>query len=169
METIIPTLYKYYKENYTILFLKADGTPLPLYKSQTNVKGWAKQGIIGKYYTADKNRYASFDNNYVCAFDVDEETLRYEPWTGSTNDFKKNLDAFLYGGEFKYPSGIRDSQGRDGYKYTNGFITTYLNSKFKEMLGEYSYSIKTEDEIEGLENELTKGKKKRVIIYQLQR
>ncbi len=169
LETIIPTLYKYYKENYTILFLKADGSPLPLYNSQTNIKGWAQKGIIGKYYTADKNRYESFDNNSVCSFDVDEETLRYEPWTGSTNDFKKNLDAFLYGGEFKYPSGITDSQGRDGYKYTKGFISTYLNSKFKEMLGEYNYSLTTEEENSELENELTKGKKKRVIIYQLQR
>lgn len=170
LETIIPTLYKYYKENYTVLFLNVDGKPLPLYKSQTNVKGWAQPGIIGKYYTADKNRYASFDNNSVCSFDVDEETLRYEPWTGSTDNFKKNLDAFLYGGEFKYPSGIPDSQNRYGYTYPkDGFVGTYSKRKFKEMLGEYNYSLKTEDEIEGLENELTKGKKKRVIIYQLQR
>lgn len=163
LETIIPTLYKYYKENYTILFLKADGTPLPLYKSKTNVKGWAKQGIIGKYY---ENK---LDSNSVCTFDVDEETLRYEPWTGSTNNFKKNLDAFLYGGEFKYPSGITDSEGESGYTYS-GFVKDYSNKKFKEMLGEYNYSLTTEEEetLE-LENELTKGKKKRVIIYQLQR
>ena len=25
LETIIPTLYKYYKENYTVIFLKSDG------------------------------------------------------------------------------------------------------------------------------------------------
>ena len=170
LETIIPTLYKYYKENYTVLFLNVDKKPLPLYKSQTNVKGWAKSGVIGKYYTADQNRYSSFDNNYVCSFDVDEETLRYEPWTGSANNFKKNLDAFLYGGKFKYPSGIIDSEGRDSYNYpTGGFIGTYLNSKFKEMLGEYNYSFTTEEETLELENEITKGKKKRVIIYQLQR
>ena len=35
LETIIPTLYKYYKENYTVLFLDKGGTPLNLYKSQT--------------------------------------------------------------------------------------------------------------------------------------
>lgn len=170
LETIIPTLYKYYKENYTVLFLKEDGTPLNLYKSQTNIKGWAQQGIVGKYYTSDKNKYNSFDNNAVCSFDVDEETLRSEPWTGAVNDFRKNLDAFLYGGEFKYPSGIIDSEGRDGYNYpTGGFIGTYLNSKFKEMLGEYNYSLTTEGETLDLENELIKGKKKRVIIYQLQR
>lgn len=170
LETIIPTLYKYYKENYTILFLDEYGRPLPLYKSQTNVEGWAQQGIIGKYYITDKNRYDSFDNNSVCTFDVDEETLRYEPWTGSTNNFKKHLDAFLYGGEFKYPSGISDSENRTGYKYEEGFVKKYSNRKFKEMLGEYNYSLTTaEEENLELENELTKGKKKRVIIYQLQR
>ena len=30
LETIIPTLYKYYKENYTVIFLDTDGTPLEL-------------------------------------------------------------------------------------------------------------------------------------------
>lgn len=33
LETVIPTLYKYYKENYTVLFLdkeRADGTSEPL-------------------------------------------------------------------------------------------------------------------------------------------
>lgn len=160
LETIIPTLYKYYKENYTILFLKADGTPLTLYKSQTNIKGWAKEGIIGKYYSNKS------DKNGVCSFDVEEETLRYEPWTGSTTDFKNNLDAFLYGGVFKYPSGVTDSEGKDGYYY-EGFIKKYKNKRFKEMLGEYYYNLETEEDLK-VENELTKGKKKRVIIYQLQ-
>ena len=34
LETIIPTLYKYYKENYTVIFLDSDGSPLTLYESE---------------------------------------------------------------------------------------------------------------------------------------
>ena len=32
LETIIPTLYRAYKENFTIYFYRSDGTPLVLYK-----------------------------------------------------------------------------------------------------------------------------------------
>lgn len=162
LETIIPTLYKYYKENYTVLFLDEDGDPLPLYYSQTDRDLWGsvsdpQTGIIGKYY--DDNN----DNNCVCAFDVDDETIRHEPWTGTPLDFKKNLDAFLEGKTFNYPSGA------DSYKYgekrqLGGFIDRVTSNKwkFKETLGEYTYNIPGADR-----NELLKERKKRVIIYQL--
>ncbi len=42
LETIIPTLYKYYKENYTVIFLESDGrTPLTIYESQMNPDLWS--------------------------------------------------------------------------------------------------------------------------------
>ncbi len=96
IETIIPTLYKYYKENYTVIFLKEDGTPLGLYKSVTDRNLWGNgvddsTGNIGKYYSSNS------DNEKVCSFDVDEELTRHEPWTGTTEDYKNNLDAFLKG------------------------------------------------------------------------
>ena len=59
LETIIPTLYKYYKENYTVLFLDKGGTPLNLYKSQTNRSLWSEKGSIGKYYTTDEDKYTT--------------------------------------------------------------------------------------------------------------
>jgi len=187
LETIIPTLYKYYRENYTVLFLDQYGQPLDLYESQTNRKLWGSgpdsenvnknAGIIAKYYTNDVNNYTGYrknwDNMYdrkpVCSFDVDEETIRHEPWTGSMSDFNKNLDAFLYGGTFYYPSGATDNEGnRLAYKY-KGFIDEYSDKKFKETLGEYSYNVTTLDnEEEESDNALLKNKKKRVIIYQLQ-
>ena len=40
LETIIPTLYKYYKENYTVIFLNPDGTPMEIYSTNTNVDLW---------------------------------------------------------------------------------------------------------------------------------
>ncbi len=164
LENIIPTLYKYYKENYTVLFLRENGEPLNLYESQMNRKLWTDVNsdlkVIGKYYKNNSN------NNPVCAFDVDEETIRHEPWVGTPSDYKENLDAFLYGGSFKYKSGGVDANGKDGYTYTKGFIERFSDKKFKETLGEYYYSLSTD--VEGNTNELLKNRKKRVIIYQLQ-
>lgn len=178
LETVIPTLYKYYKENYTVLFLNENGNPLPLYNSQTDRSLWGsgedpQVGIIGKYYTNNENNYSSYDTKSVCSFDVEEETLRHEPWTGKPLDFKINLDQFLQGGYFTYPSGGTDKYGNKGYDYSKnprstyrGFMKEYEGRQFKEMLGEYTYNVDTttEDYNAGLQ----KNRKKRVIIYQLQ-
>lgn len=164
LETIIPTLYKYYKENYTVLFLDEKGSPLNLYESQTNRTLWSQKGAIGKYHTTKENEYETNDLKSVCAFDVDDETIRHEPWTGSLSDYKENIDAFLNGGFFKYRSDGTDENGKTGYDYKPGFIEKYSKRKFKETLGEYKYNLKNNEN-----NNLLKNRKKRVIIYQLQK
>lgn len=84
---------------------------------------------------------------------MDEETKRHEPWTGSSEYYRKNLDAFLSGGEFEAPSG-------NGMKYSySNFMEQYGNKKFIENLGEYEYDVDQAG--------ITKNKKKRVIIYTL--
>lgn len=178
LETVIPTLYKYYKENYTVIFLDENAQPLSLYESQTDRNLWGtgidpttgknpNVGNIGKYYTTSENLYSVYDNRSVCSFDVDEETIRHEPWTGSDVDFKENLDQFLQGGYFAYPSGGTDSEGRTGYDYneyiSGGFIKRYSDRKFKETLGEYTYNLTEEEN----GSTLLKNRKKRVIVYQL--
>lgn len=58
IETIIPSLYKYYKENYTIIFRKANGSFLEIYKTATVPANWgsgANSGTVrNKYYRRDK-------------------------------------------------------------------------------------------------------------------
>ena len=58
LETIIPTLYKYYKENYTIIFRKADGSFLEIYKTATEPANWGSgdnRGLVkNKYYRKQK-------------------------------------------------------------------------------------------------------------------
>ena len=186
LETIIPTLYKYPKERYTVLFLNKDGKPLELYKSQMPREDWGSGieidekgntinkdwGNIGKYYSNNNPDQQQEDKNKnVCAFDLSDEEIRHEPWIGSTKDIKKNIDVFLYGGEYKYINSMGTNQS---YDYGEGFISFCVNNKFrfKEMIGEYSYNIAQRDE-NGMEfqgentNELLKDRKKRVIIYQL--
>ena len=177
LETIIPTLYRYYKENYTVVFLEANGTPMKLYDTLTEPTLWSGSNpitniispIVSKYYDGSLETHIgkrSFDTQ-ICSFDLDEETNRHEPWTGNANtDSKKNLDAFLNGGEFTFPS----NDGRV-YKY-DGFMKKHSGDKFIELMGEYNYSAISgadEDETEtyGAYDETTKNKKKRVIVYQL--
>ena len=151
LETIIPTLYKYFKENYTVIFLESNGTPIELYETKTDPSLWSP-GYTNKY----------FDDNQdirVCSFDVDEETRRREPWTGNTNYYKQNLDMFLSGGTFVAPSG----NGMD-YSYS-GFIDEYSDSQFRESLGEYTYNDVSS--ATGTDTTNVKPKKKRVIIYTL--
>ena len=162
LETIIPTLYKYYKENYTIIFRDTDGSPLELYSTQTNPNLWSA-GYTNKYYRDNQDVR-------ICSFDVDEETRRREPWTSNTNYYKQNLDMFLSGGTFVAPSG----NGMD-YDYSsrniNGwgnrsFIDEYKDKRFRESLGEYTYnSVNSSDTTSGLTN--VEGQEKKVIIYTL--
>ena len=65
LETIIPTLYKYYKENYTVIFLNPDGTPMEIYSTKTNVDLWS-EGYTNKYYTNNTFfKIYDFNNNYI--------------------------------------------------------------------------------------------------------
>ena len=149
LESIVPTLYKYYKENYTVIFRNSDGKFLELYKTKTDSDTWSE----------NKNKYYNGDNNKekICSFDVNEETSRHEPWTASADLYKQNIDMFLSGGTIKFSNGVE-------YAY-EGFMNKYKNATFKEDLGEYTYNATNDEENS---NSTIKTKKKRVIIYTLQ-
>ena len=178
LETIIPTLYKYYKENYTVVFLNPDGTPMTLYTTRMKENpetNWSP-GYTNKYYAND------YDLK-VCSFDISEETSRHEPWTGKPEDQKKNLDMFLSGGTFYAPSNNHNydyDYGKKNGSGTNGvngwgnrsFIEEYQDKQFRESIGQYTYSNITEDAADdptydssGITN--TAPKTKRVIVYTL--
>ena len=96
LESIIPTLYKYSKENYRVEFRQGTydettGTftqpienlsKLKIYESQSNRNLWAAN------YTGDANIYA---------FDLNEEIQRRETWTINSLAVKINLDKVLQG------------------------------------------------------------------------
>ena len=127
LENIIPTLYKYYKENYTVVFKQANYTNVngemvldtsslePLFVYETTIpmtshgKGYENTGALNwgdynwsKYGIQDDDRYK------ICAFDSDDEQKRKEPWmTGDVSDQTKiNIDAFLSGGVYTSTTGV---------------------------------------------------------------
>ncbi len=148
LETIIPTLYKYYKENYVVIFKEnsSDTGFMKLYDTKTNTDLWT----LGYY-----NRYFGGNSTKICSFDVEEETKRHEPWVVNNKFYKDNLDAFLSGGQFVFPDGSGQA-----YNYSS-FIEQYKNTQFIESLGEYTYNETTAG--------IVKERKKRVIIYTVYR
>ena len=177
LETIVPTLYKYYKENYTVVFKQGvynfttgeltSWEYLPVYKTASNKDLWGNSG------KKDSNLQTSYDRlmtqkynitnptTSIFTFDLDEETLRHEPWTGSYDNAKSNLDCFLKGSLYTNPS---NNIGYINYSesplQSGGFIGKYKNKRFLETISEYSYNDSQTNE-----SSLTKDKKKRIITF----
>lgn len=151
LETIIPTLYKYHKEKYTVLFRTGSYTeenglqnikPLKLYTtvkdrvwkldepSENYAKYWQKIGGKYKKFFPNNSYFdfsvdASGERLYsIFAFDTYEEISRYEPWSGSESETKEFLDCFINGKSYTMPS--------DG--------STYISSTdFKSVFGGKSF------------------------------
>lgn len=181
LETIIPTLYKYYKENYTVVFKEAyydtkegvftNSEYLKIFDYKGSMKSWplSYENLIKHKYIKKGENINSVNawNNFVnskkiFSFDLDEEILRREPWTGSHERMKENLDAFINGGTYKNPN-----NGMDYITY-DGFIKKYKNDKFVETILEYDYGSKQQisgDEEGSSISDFAKTKTKRMIIF----
>ena len=174
LETILPALYKYYQENYTVCFREgnynldtgefSNTKPLVVYKTKSTYKRgenilWGEtydtmmQTKYSKYFTGGYIKKGSQD---IFSFDLEEETLRHEPWTSNLDKVKENLDCFLWG---KTYTNLTTNQPYITY---TGFINEYKNSKFVETVGDYDYSD-TKDDTNV--SSLQKAKKKRMIIF----
>lgn len=192
LETIIPTLYKYYKENYTIIFRKANYSngefsnikALPIYTTPSNDQTSKGRKLWGTTkYDNDNKEYNTYEklmndkykinipdyeyswqnNKEIFSFDLEEETLRHEPWTGSYEKARENLDCFLSGDTYKNPN-----NNADYIEYDN-FIARYSGKRFIETIGEYQYSSSQENDTEdgSSVSTLVKKKNKRIIIFTL--
>lgn len=170
LETVIPTLYKYYKENYTVVFKKGNYNEnngeisnwdyLPIYTTKAD-RNWQSS-----YNTLMENKYGTSNpNNQIFSFDLDEETLRHEPWTGSNDRIKNNLDCFLSGETYYNPNNnsVYIEYGKS--IGLGGFTEKYKNAKFVETIQEYKYS--TSQANDSTVGSLTKEKSKRMIIFTL--
>lgn len=182
LETIIPTLYNYNKENYTVIFRKAnysDGNfsnieQLPVYTTKSNEKLWGtiKNGkntyeeLMENKYSTNIPGYLYKKDKNIFSFDLEEETLRHEPWVGKNEKINENLKYFLSGGIYKNPN-----NNKEYINYGDGFIKTYNDRKFVETISEYTYSSSQEQDTQdgsSISNlAKLKKNKKRIIIFTL--
>lgn len=174
METVIPMLYRYYKENYTIVFKEgkydySNGTFENLkyknvYKTASNDELWNDS-----YKTKMNDKYGTIsDYKNIFSFDLDEEILRNEPWTASIEKTKSNLDAFLNGATFTNPSNDQPFKdyANDSFLGKGGFIEKYKDKKFVETIEEYEY-YEDKEEVPMIEYVQPKKKIKRIITFTL--
>lgn len=171
IETVIPTLYRYYKENYTVLFYKGTGynetngtftsiEPMVLYHTESD-------------YTANSSLLIS--SGGVFGFDIQDEQARREPWSANEETAFRFIRAFINGTETDpfYTSKTSFASGRViksneyGRYYTidfdgsgpdesmiRGLIGTDL--EFVERFGEYNSSIVfNEDDTEVIDSSIT--------------
>ena len=141
IETVVPTMYKAYKENFEVHFLKADGTDLVLYKYQ------------------DQNGNTR---------DISIIDLESEEHADSQRAINR-LDYILSGTE-KGPNDPAKKEVASITGGTSGLYQYFKNRKFEEQMGEYYQEDKegkTTDENGATILDINKSKK-RVITYILQ-
>lgn len=155
IETIIPTIYRAYKENYKVFFYNSDGQPLKLYSKREN-------GIM-------------VDINYI---DLEQETV------GSDRNKDNFIMALLYGNKaklkaddgtdidfYEFVEELRRNNSGISLN-TNGIYDTIKENKFVEKFGVYyQKDLKNEDDnnsgedTENIKTPDVNKTKKRVISY----
>ena len=121
LETIIPTIYKYSKENYRINFVDSSGSGITIYQSNAYEK-----------LTENPKGYNG-DYNYL---DLNDEIARNEPWTSGSVEKENGVTTFinyLINGYSK--NNLPYSNYNVSLKNNNGIIKKWSNTKFYEHVG----------------------------------
>lgn len=129
IDTIIPTMYNAYSENIEIYFLKADGTPLPIYY-KIDEKGERRK---------DENTNLPIEVNYI---NLAEEGFGSEGKKLPTEVAKEHLDMILAVGisnksYFSNQEMVNKYENQFHERYPMGFYEYIKDKKFEECLGEY--------------------------------
>lgn len=167
IETIIPVLYRYYKESYTVDIY--DGDTL-IQKFDTTIEGEMNS-------VAKKSSVSGREASLKSAYDLNgtgnkpEAYMFGAPWTGSNEAQKTRIDYFLSGMK-GYISGVEVDYGENSPAFKNnvgGFIGKYKETTFIESFVEYVYTGETVSTSEGIETITgsTQEKSKIVITYRV--
>ena len=130
VETIIPTLYRYYKENYTILFYVgynynedtgsfSNIVPMTLYYSEAN-----KNYLQNSTLTVDSISSTGSDNGAIYGFDIQDEQIRREPWSANQDTSYNFIKEFVNG-----------INGEKGTKYYSSRMSNVANRTNKNTYG----------------------------------
>lgn len=177
-ETIIPTLYRYYKENFCVkIYGAADATGerelIQIF--DVNLEGKA-HGAAGDTQATPTATSPTHIENYAYnqAFNqekIGSEKIKYclfgAPWLGSTEAVKTRVDFFINGKSGYINNVYVDYKDNDFYKARTE-LKNGKEQQFKERFISYSYTgqtMITEDGEELVTGE--KSKDKIVIIYTL--
>lgn len=157
IDSIIPTLYKYYKESYTVKILDRNGELLQLFDTNVENEVMTATNLLSSKRTDKQKALLSLYG------DSDKACYMYgAPWLGSTNkDTKERIDMYISG-----DSGYINKTFVD---YSSNNLRNYEDNEFKEIFSQYNYEGDTLTSEDGDET-LTGTKQtsaKIVITYQL--
>ena len=159
VDTIIPTLYRYYKESFAVKILDADGTLLQYFDTTTEGDVNAAKATITEQRTDKQKALLSLydDSGKKCY-------MSGAPWLANINkDAKTRIDMYIRGGKGYINNTLVD--------FTSNNLKQYQTNQFKEIFTQYAYEGDTiSDDSTGELVTLTGNKQistKIIIIYQV--
>lgn len=187
-DTIVPTLYRYYKENFSVKLYNKDGKLVQIFdintegkvnkavgvtssRNETEAEENERVALLNKYN--DRNNDGRNDENINESTTVDSTNpyLFEAPWIGNTNtDAKARVDLFIKG-EIGYINNVK-------VDYSNNNLETFLSGvveeyRLVESFVKYTYSGDTISVGKGDDIETITGSKqpedKIEIIYSIKR
>lgn len=157
IDSIIPVLYKYYRESYTVRILDTNGELLQLFDTTVEGEVMTATNLLSSRRTDRQKALLSLygDSDKACY-------MFGAPWLGSTNkDTKERIDMYISG-----DSGYINNTWVD---YSGNYLRQYEDRQFQEIFSEYTYegdTITSEDGEETLTG-TRQTSAKIVITYQL--
>lgn len=178
VETIIPTLYRAYKENYKVIFMKkineTQNRPYCIFQAREdekdsigNFKG--KLELRKRYYIDLRRQNISKEivaESLITDLLYNAGNLKDEITYGISSDGAPNFDK-VNGAKGMEPINPNDSASISSYvtmSDPNSLYNSLKGRKITEQIGEYYDYDKSKEEIEGAVSDNNKSKK-RVITY----
>lgn len=161
-ESIIPTLYKYYKESYTVKILDEHDNIIQLFDTTIEGKVMTATSKLSSQRTDEEKALISLYGTPGVA-----RYMYGAPWLGSTNkDAKERIDMFIAGKSGYINNTYVDYSETADLKRS---LSAYSGRRFQEIFSEYTYEGDTITSDDGQET-LTGTKQtssKIVITYRL--
>lgn len=153
VDTIIPTLYRYYKESFAVEILDRNGNLLQYF--DTTAEGDVNAALTAVNPTSKQKAILK-------AYNAGTAQMFGAPWLANIDqDAKTRIDMYISGKKGFINNVLVD--------YTSNNLLNYKDDKFKEMFTQYAYEGDTvSDETNGEITTLTGSKQiatKIVIIY----
>lgn len=159
VETIIPTLYRYFKENFAVQIYDRNGNLTQIF--DVNIEGKVRRAA-GTNSGARTNEQKALLSLYgVSNLSATNPYLFEAPWIGNTSkDIKTRVDLYV-NGKCGYINGTK-------VDYRSNNLKNYEGSTFREQFTEYAYKGDTISSDDGTESITGNAKieTKIVITYQ---
>lgn len=149
VETIIPTLYRYYKENFAVQIYNKDGKLVQIF--DVNIEGKLRKAM-STTESAKTDEQRALVSLYGNALTGDTNANKINPylfeapWIGNTNkDIKTRVDLYVNGG----CGYINDT--KVDYR-NNNLLKNFAGANFLETFSQYAYKGDTIQTADGTES-----------------